>query len=98
MSLRVTSFNCGGYNPRRGLGSVTNSKVNKLQNVSDIMLLQETWLTKQETKLLASSIPGFIGMGEGTFDAGSGPITGHVPGGVAVFYRRELSNIVKLYI
>ena len=38
-------------------------------------------------------------MGEGTFDDGSGPITGHVPGGVAMFYRRELSNIVKpLYL
>ena len=94
-NLRIASFNCGGFNPRRGLDSVMNSKVNEIQKTCDILLLQETWLTKQETRLLATAIPEFVGIGESTTDAASGPIKGHPKGGVALFWRREISNIVK---
>ena len=93
--MRIVSYNCGAFNQRRGLDSVSNNKVNIIQNSCDILLLQETWLAKQETKFLASAIPDFVGIGEGTTDASLGPIRGHPKGGVAVFWRREFGNIVK---
>ena len=96
MNIKVMSFNCGGFNPQKGLHSVKNMKINQIQAKCDILLLQETWLTKQETKLLPGSIPGFIGTGVATVDASDGLITSHPPGGVAIFYRNNLSSYVSI--
>ena len=70
-------------------------KIKQTSKLADILLLQETWLTKQETKLLGGAIPGFVGIGQGSKDAGDGLIVGHPPGGVAIFYRNNLSRYVK---
>ena len=50
----------------------------------------------KEIKLLPGSIPGFIGTGVATVDAGDGLITNHPPGGVAIFYRNKLSSYVSV--
>ena len=80
-SLNIVSFNCGGFNPKKGINSIVNIKVKQASEISDILFLQETWLTKQETKFLGGSIPGFVSLGEGTRDAADGVIVGHPPGG-----------------
>ena len=94
-SLKIVSFNCGGFNPKKGIDYISNLKIKQTSKLADILLLQETWLTKQETKLLGGAIPGFVGIGQGSKDAGDGLIVGHPPGGVAIFYRNNLSRYVK---
>ena len=69
-----------GFNPQKGLNSISDFKISQVLSKCDILLLQETWLTKQETKLLPGAIPGFVGTGEGTVDASEG-LGGHTTEG-----------------
>ena len=36
-SLKIVSFNCGGFNPKKGISSITNLKVKQASEVTDII-------------------------------------------------------------
>ena len=94
-NLRISSFNCRGLSIYRDITSVNNDIVRNLSGSSDIILLQETWLFKQDLGKLNDFIPEFYGYGESTIDASMGTINGHPPGGVAILWKRNLNKIVK---
>ena len=63
-NLRISSFNCRGLSIYRDITSVNNDIVRNLSGSSDIILLQETWLFKQDLGKLNDFIPEFYGYGE----------------------------------
>ena len=88
--MRIISYNCRGVNAIRPcLKSVLD------ESSTDIICLQETWLTKQDLGSLNSLHNDYIGFGAATVDRCDGPIYGHPPGGVAILWRTDLSPQVE---
>ena len=85
-SIKVVSFNT------RGLRNVT---IPSLFDRFDIVLLQETLQCKQDLGQLNSLSPFFQGTGVAVTDLSTGILKGRPSGGVAILYRKSLSNFVK---
>ena len=60
-----------------------------------IVALQETWLSKQQLKVLNSIHKNYIGVGVATADESSRLYQGHYSGGVALLWKKELSKNIK---
>ena len=76
-AIRIVSFNC----------KLLRNSVNAIQDLctkNDIVLLQETWLTKQDLHLLKSLDPDFNGEGISSIDLCDGPLIGRPYGGLAI--------------
>ena len=87
-SLRVVTFNCHGL--RNSMGDVS-----RLCQLYDVLLLQETWLSKQDLVRLGLINKDFMCHASSPVDLSTGPIIGRPFGGVAILYRKVLSNLVE---
>ena len=89
MVLHITSYNCRGIN--------TNSVgiINDICNQSDVVLLQETWLTSNNLYKLKSINPNFDASGIHGIDACNQLINGRPSKGLGFMWKRTLSNYVK---
>ena len=86
--VRIITFNCHG---------LKSSKIDivKLCEDSDIIFLQELWLSNDEICLLRNIHPDFDGMGVSGMDDSSGINTGRPYGGVAILIRKSLLQFSK---
>ena len=85
--IKTVSFNCHGFK---------NSRIDlqRLCETYDIILLQETWLPKQELGLLNALHEDFVSYGSSPIDLQSGPLIGRPYGGVAILYRKSIAHAV----
>ena len=60
-----------------------------------MVAIQETWYSKQNLKSLNSLHKDFVGSGVATIDETHGIYHGHYPGGVALFWRKDISASIK---
>ena len=60
-----------------------------------MVAIQETWYAKQNLQNLNSLHRDFLGIGAATIDETHGVYQGHYPGGVALFWRKNISANVK---
>ena len=90
--MKIVSYNCRGINKllRPSLKSLLND------HCTDIICLQETWLTKQDLGCLNTLHEKFNGVGCSTTDTRDGPIIGHPPGGVAILWRATMSSNIQV--
>ena len=87
--LSIISFNCKGFKPRN------YDYINKLFVLSDILLLQETWLYDFEDKLIKSKIPNSVVnciSSMNSEDVGRG---GRPYGGLAILTHNKFSFMIK---
>ena len=63
-------------------------------DLTSFILLQETFLIKQELDYLNSLYPGFHGIGTATVDGKKEIMQGHAPGGVAIFWKAKFDSII----
>ena len=76
--LLIVSFNC------RGLSS-SLLEIHELCKSYDVVLLQETWLAKQQLHFLSSIHDDFLFVGTSCMDLEDEVMTGRPHGGTAVF-------------
>lgn len=88
-SLRITSFNC------RGLKSSLKD-IHEICNISDVVLLQETWLLPNELHLLSSVHPGFHARGISAVSIDDEVLRGRPYGGLAVLWRNSLDAFIEV--
>ena len=60
-----------------------------------MVAIQETWYAKQNLQNLNSLHRDFIGTGVATIDESHGVYHGHYPGGVALFWKKDISANIK---
>ena len=89
--LSVCTFNCN---------SLKNSCVTiaELCTKSDIIFLQETWLSKFELFMLNNIHTDFIGLGVSAFDSSDALLNGRPYGGVAVLWKRSLQSSINVKV
>ena len=63
-----------------------------LINVIYIFCIQETWFAVQDLHVVNSLHSKFHGFGVSTTDYKDGLVSGHPPGGVAIFWRKHLDQ------
>ena len=88
MMLRLKSYNC------RGLRKA------ELANIivkCDVLLLQETWLAKQELELINDIHEEYSGFGTAKCDYANGIITGRKSGGTAILWKTNICGIDLKY-
>ena len=61
----------------------------------DIFCIQETWFAVQDLHVVNSLHSKFHGFGVSTTDYKDGLVSGHPPGGVAIFWRKHLDQYIK---
>ena len=61
----------------------------------DIVCVQETWYAYQDLYILHNLHTECRGTGVSTTEYNDGLVQGHPPGGVAIFWRKRLDNIIK---
>lgn len=86
MALRITTYNC-----RSVKSSIEEVKL--LCGMSDIVFLQETWLTPDDIGLLQSIHPDFNAIGTSAMSEAlqKGMICGRPYGGLGILWRKSLS-------
>ena len=89
-TVKVVSFNCRGF-PKLSSKLWTKPTVNLLlqDDTIDIICLQETFLSRQDSSCLNVIHKDFQGVGTYTIDNSDKLVTGHPPGGVAILYRSK---------
>ena len=98
MSLQITTYNCRGLKTGQNQNDYSNRLVlEQLFTESDIICLQETWLSKQDLDKLNSINPDYHGIGESTTDTHDRMIQGRISGGVAILWNiKHESQISEL--
>lgn len=87
MDLRISSFNC-----RSLKSSIT--EVKELCDISDVCLLQETWLLNNELDVLNSISCDFYGRGVSAIDD-TILSKGRPHGGIAILWRKALASSIS---
>ena len=94
MEFKVASYNCRGL-PKDKSRLYLRPDIIELFNSHDIIALQETHLSIQELKILNSLHDSFVGVGAAKIDETCSLINGRYSGGVAIFWKIELSKYIK---
>ena len=95
--MRVVSYNCRGLRIGNSAGDrARRVEVDILLRKSDILCLQETFLSKQDLGGLNCVHDDFHGAGESTTDLSQGIIRGRIPGGVAILWHKRLDSVVNV--
>ena len=84
--IKIMSYNCRG---------LRNPTVSTLLEKCDLILLQETLITKQDLGAINSLSPLFQGLGASPTDASKGIIKGRPQGGVAILWRKIFSQYIN---
>lgn len=97
MTFSVASYNARGLRVGHSEGDKAQRFiVDKLLEACDVLCIQETFLAKQDLDRLNGLHRDFHGAGESTTDFNSKLIRGRIPGGVAVFWRKNYNSMVKV--
>ncbi len=88
-SIKVCSYNCKNIKT-----SVT--EIQRLCADSDILLLQETWLSDQELPFLAGLHSEFYSRGISAMDSSKGIHRGRPYGGLAILWRKSLNALCSI--
>lgn len=91
--MRLISYNCRGLHV--GKCKAKRFVVDNLFMDADILCLQETWLWRQDLKVLNGITKSFHGIGEASRDKQDGLIMGHPPGGVAIFWNIKYEEYIS---
>ena len=92
----ISSYNCRGLKLGQSEANRCQRFVtDKLFARSDIVCLEETWLTKQDLCELNSLNPCFHGTGEVKVNCDNGPIQGCISGGVAILWKTQYDGAVS---
>ena len=94
VELKVSSYNCRGL-PKDPKQLLLRPDILELFGKSHVVALQETWYSKQTLQNLNSLHRDFIGTGVATIDESSEIYHGHYPGGVALFWKKNMSANIK---
>ena len=94
VELKVSSYNCRGL-PKDPKKLLLRPDILELFGKSHVVALQETWYSKQTLQNLNSLHRDFIGTGVATIDESSEIYHGHYPGGVALFWKKDMSANIK---
>ena len=92
MFFKVATYNCRNL-PKTRKDLHLRPDIKHLFDNNSIVCLQETWYSKQELKFLNCLRKDFIGFGNSRSDDGEG--LSYARGGVAIFYKKEMSKFVK---
>ena len=76
--------------------SVSNYYVETLLSKDDLVLLQETWLYKEEIPLLNQFNSHYYGTGEAILSTSDGPHIGRPYGGVAILWQKNIDRSVTV--
>lgn len=92
-SLSICSYNC------RGLPTTRNRlfmrpDILDIVGKNDFVCFQETWFSKQDLHCVNTIFENFNGVGVSTTDYKDGIVSGHVPGGVAIIWKKSLNAFV----
>lgn len=93
--MRVETYNTRGL-PKQGGDLYLRPDIIQIFEANDIVCLQETWYATQDLKHLNNLHHSFYGFGCATVNYDSNIICGHPPGGVAIFWRRNIAANIKL--
>ena len=94
MDLKVASYNCRGL-PKDKNKLLLRPDITELFETHHIVALQETHFSIQDLKVLNSLHNSFVGIGVSKTDETERIISGRYSGGVAIFWRIELSKYIK---
>lgn len=70
--------------------------VDQLLENTDILCIQETWLSKQDLDGLNCVNIDYHGAGESTTDLSLGIVRGRIPGGVAILWRKKYDPVISV--
>ena len=84
-AIRIASYNCRG---------LRNPAVISLLDHYDLILLQETLLTKQDIVALNSLSRDVQGAGVSSTDASKGIIIGRPSGGIGFLWRKTIGHLI----
>ena len=90
----ISSYNVRGL-PKHCNGLHLRPDIMSLFDKSDIVCVQETWYAYQDLDILHNLHTEYRGTGVSTTDYNDGLVQGHPPGGVAIFWRKRLDNIIS---
>ena len=93
-SLLISTYNCRGL-PKDQTKLVQRPDIKHLFECNHIIAFQETWLSKQNLKILNSLHSSFDGLGVAKVDESDDIIQGRCSGGVALMWRKELGRNIK---
>ena len=95
-SLKVGSYNCRGF-PKTPSKLVSKPTIKLLldNENTDILCLQETFLSKQDLSCLNVIHKDFQGIGASSTDTRDKLITGHPYGGVAILYKTKFAKCIS---
>ena len=95
--MRVVSYNARGL--RLGQTAADKARrlvVDKLLEETDILCIQETFISKQDLDKLNSVNSKFHGAGESTTDLSLGLVQGRIPGGVAILWHKKYDPLISV--
>ena len=95
--MRVVSYNARGL--RLGQTAADKARrlvVDKLLEETDILCIQETFISKQDLDKLNSVNSNFHGAGESTTDLSLGLVQGRIPGGVAILWHKKYDPLISV--
>lgn len=94
MSFTVVSYNVRGLRVGHSDGDKAQCCiVDKLFETCDLLCIQENFLAKQDLDNFNGLHKDFHGAGESTIDYNSNLAKGRIPGGVAIFLRRNYDRL-----
>ena len=92
--LIITTYNCRGLPKDRTKLKYRPDIMNLFEN-NHIIAFQETWLSKQNLRILNSLHPSFDGLGVAKVDESNDIIQGRYSGGVAFMWHKDLGRNIK---
>ncbi len=87
--MKIASFNCHSLKS-------SGDAVRDLCDKCDIVLLQETWLNRDELSVLNNIHPDCYGMGTSAIDIESDILVGRPYGGLAILWKRKIAHEIKI--
>ena len=95
MDLKFITYNCRGL-PRDRNSLLLRPDIMSVMADAHIVAFQETWLSKQNLSCINSLHESFVGFGVSKVDESAGLVQGRYSGGVAIMWRKELCNFIKI--
>ena len=93
-SLLITTYNCRGL-PKDRIKLKHRPDIMNLFENNHIIAFQETWLSKQNLRILNSLHSSFDGLGVAKVDESNDIIQGRYSGGVAFMWHKDLGRNIK---
>ena len=84
-NLKICTFNCTSL-----------EEVKELCDQNDIVLLQEIWFSERDLYILNQLHCDYYGRGVSAFSTEDGVLTGRPHGGIAILWRKLLSNVCNV--